>query len=131
MKLPSPYISLLRVSPDRIIIPPPEERIDVVSLPKAILFVLAEWSGASQLSFRVLNEVLGEFPDSSENPPIYVLDADNTATQEFLKSVGQRANGYGETFWILKGAIIGSLSSCTEKLKDTMRELTRRLLNEC
>jgi len=60
MNLPAEYLPLLRIPVEQIIELPNDEIIKISSIQHGIPFVFAEWSGAAQKSFRVLNDVLAQ-----------------------------------------------------------------------
>lgn len=127
MQLSHAYLRVMRVPPGQLIALSADDTLDVASMRAAVLFVLAEWSGASQLSFRALNEVLAEMPDVTKAISLYIIDTGSAAAREFMKEAGDVPAGSGETYWIRKGTIVGRLASCTEAAKDTIRQLTRTL----
>lgn len=118
--------------PDRCYIPVLADGLDWRSLETAIVFVMARWSGASQLAFRALNTTLGALPESAAIC-VFIIDIDSHAAQAFFADVaeipGEIRGGYGETYWIKRGRIIARLSNYAEPDDlHALRANTSRLL---
>lgn len=81
-------------------------------LERGVLFVMASWSGASQVSFRTLNAALANCPEATDIR-IYIFDTDTKTADRLFASmspIGEVRRGYGETFWIKQGQIDNSLA---------------------
>src|SRR5271165_6094972 len=117
---------MLRIPEDRLVFLSGAEEIDVSQLQDAILFVMAKWSGASQLSFRALNTVLAEMP-STAAWRLHIADTDKVPTQKFMERAGDIPSGYGETYWLKVGYIVVKLIAFKGVPASTMRDLTNQL----
>lgn len=129
MDLPNSYRRLVKIDEGNIGIIPDNGFSDISILGRSILFVLARWSGASQLSFRALNDVLHTIHGSS-NLRIWISDIDNESTQRFMEKMGDVPTGSGETYWIKDGQVIGKLNSCRDVDKASIEEQVHHLLEE-
>lgn len=125
MKLSETYRKLLRI-PEANVVLLPDEPIRVASLNNGVVFVLAVWAGASQLSFRTLNEVLTETPDHS-SVTLYVANTDYETTEAFIRQQGDVPNGNGETYWIKNGQVVAKLPSCHTR-HDVLRQFMQQLI---
>jgi hypothetical protein len=82
MKLPKAYRRLLRV-PEESLVLLDDKSIEIAGIESCILFLLAKWSVASQLSFGALNAVLGDL-SSLSNLKLFIADTDSESTQTFM-----------------------------------------------
>ena len=71
----------------------------------SILFVLATWSGQSLAAFGKLTARLAS---ESDIPKVLVCDIDRLSPEITLQLGNLR--GVGETFWINKGRIVGTVT---------------------
>jgi len=93
---------------------------------KGIVFILAKWSGQSQLAFRTLNKALAQ-TEGLEDLPLYVADTDSVMTQEFLSQIGETPSGGGETYWVIGGRIQHKLRGYTDKDVSSLLSFTKEL----
>lgn len=75
-----------------------------------ILFVLATWSGQASGALACLTSKLAELDD----PPV-VWVCDNDRVPPILKQHLGELHGYGETFWIQAGEVVGSLTNYAQE----------------
>jgi hypothetical protein len=128
MRLPNAYQSCLAIDQDRLALLPSEEAINLSSMKRGILFILAKWSGASQLAFRALNKALASLPEL-DGLCLYVADTDSEKTQELFSFLGDVPAGAGETYWLLEGKVQQKLSAYKEESVPVLREYTRNILH--
>jgi hypothetical protein len=127
MRLPNVYQGCLSIGEQRLVLLPSEEAIDVRSIKRGILFILAKWSGASQLAFRALNKALASLPEL-DGLYLYVADTDSYKTQELLAELGDVPAGAGETYWLVEGQVQRKLSGYKEEALCVLREYTLHIL---
>lgn len=118
MTLPNAYRRELKVPEERVALLLGDAPIDVTAVKRGVLFVLARWSGASQLSFRALNALLA---DAAEDLEICLLvaDTDTPSAQQFMQQQGDVPSGNGETYWIKDGLVLGKLETINQANKKT------------
>ena len=104
MRLPKAYQASLSIDESRLVFLPDADASSVRSIKRGILFILAKWSGASQLAFRALNKALASFPDL-DGLFLYVADADGDRTEELVSALGDVPGGAGETYWLVEGQV--------------------------
>ena len=98
--IPQSYTRMMTLPHDRYI--EADDSFDLTTIRYGIVFVSAVWSGASQLSFRKLNQCLAPY-HSRDNVAVYIIDTESiTAERLFAQTSGPRG-GYGETFFFRKG----------------------------
>jgi hypothetical protein len=129
MDLPEAYYRALRIAEDRVVILPCEEEIDVSAVPEGVVFVLAKWSVASQLSFRELNAALAEAPELS-TLKLLIADTDCEATQRFMEELGDVPSGSGETYWIKGGVVLSRILARSKEQGQAMRQHARRVVGD-
>jgi hypothetical protein len=125
--LPNAYRVILSIPDQKLVLLPSDEAIDIASIKRGILFILAKWSGASQLAFRALNKALASLPEL-DGLYLYVADTDCEKTQQFFLELGDNPAGAGETYWVLEGRIRRKLSGYTEESLSTVRDNTLLIL---
>lgn len=128
MELPNTYRCQLQFREERAVLLPEEKPIDITSINQGILFVLAKWSGSSQISFRTLNAALAEFKNLSDLK-LFIADTDSKMTEKFFEQIGEIPSGDGETYWIKDGTIIARGRKFEEIQKQLILENTNRLLS--
>ncbi len=120
----------LCIEEQRLILLPNEEAINICSIKQGILFILAKWSGASQLAFLALSKALVSLP-ALDGLYLYVADTDSENTQTLLSELGYGPAGAGETYWLLEGQIQhkvwATLSSRCRYFKTTPSTSYRRV----
>ena len=94
---------------------------------KAIVFVMARWSGASQLAFRPLAKVLSTVSDL-DDVVIFIADTDHANTEDFFAQVGDHPGGAGETYWVLAGRVVNKLAAHNEDSLRLVRKYTEELI---
>lgn len=127
MKLPRGYKEFGLVEDSRLVLQPTGAPVDVGSIKRGIIFVLAKWSGASQLAFRGLNEALASIPDLGDMR-LYVIDADDEVTRQLVSSLGDVSHGCGETYWIRDGKVVGKLLRYATDSLPIITEHTKQVL---
>jgi hypothetical protein len=127
MRLPSAYQSCLSIEERRLVLLPSKESINICSIKQGVLFILARWSGASQLAFRAVNKALASLPDL-DGLYLYIADNDSENTQELLSELGDVPAGAGETYWLLDGQVQHKLSGYNEESVSVLREYTQHIL---
>jgi hypothetical protein len=127
MGLSPTYSRLLQVPEHRIVILPPGEPIGVAGLKTGIIFIVAKWSGASQIAFRTLNAVLAEIADLHDLK-LYVADTDEEPAEQFIIQSGMIPSGGGETFWVKDGVLVAEMANYNDQKKSTLREHTLNVL---
>jgi hypothetical protein len=127
MRLPNAYQSCLSIEEQRVVLVPSEEAIDIRAIKRGILFILARWSGASQLAFRTLNKALSSLP-KLDDLSLYIMDTDSDYTQELLFKLGDVPAGAGETYWLVEGQIQHKLSGYKEEAFSVLRDYTQHIL---
>ncbi len=127
MRLPNAYQSCLSIEEQRLVLLPNEEPIDIRSIKRGILFILARWSGPSQLAFRTLNKVLSSLPEL-DGLYLYIADTDSDKTQELLSELGDIPAGAGETYWLVEGQVQRKLSGYKEEAFSILRDYTQHIL---
>lgn len=127
MDLSLTYRRLVQVPEERLVIVPLGTSIAATELKVAIVFVLANWSGASQVAFRALNNALSRHSDL-QDLKLYVADTDDERTEEFIIRNGDIPSGNGETYWIKGGAVIAKMVKYDESQQPTLHEYTERVL---
>jgi|SRR5579884_1970321 len=127
MRLPNAYQSCLSIEEQRLVLLPREEPINIRSVKRGILFILAKWSGASQLAFRALNKALASLPEL-DGLYLYVADTDSEKTQELLSDLGDIPAGAGETYWLVEGQVQRKLSGYQDESLPVLREYTQHIL---
>lgn len=126
MSLPEAYRRHMTIAPDRLVLIGPDESVPLCSMEKGIVFILATWSGQSQLAFRALNKALAQ-TEGLGDLPIYVADTDDAKTQEFLSQIGETPSGGGETYWVAGGQIQHKLRGYTDKDLSSLLSFTQEL----
>ena len=127
MKLPGSYQACLAVAEQRLTVLPPDEALDFGRVGFGILFIMAKWSGGSQLAFRALNKALASMPDLN-GLRLHVADIDGANVENLFSTVGAVPAGTGETFWIAKGQIVHQLAGYGDAQVATIQEYTRNIL---
>ena len=127
MRLPNAYQGCISIEEQRLVLLPSEEVIDIRSIKRGILFILARWSGASQLAFRALNKALASLPEL-DGLYLYIADTDSDKTQELLSELGDVPAGAGETYWLVGGQVQRKLSGYKEEAVSILRDYTRHIL---
>jgi hypothetical protein len=127
MKLPNAYQGCLSIEEQRLVLLSSEEAIDIRSIKRGILFILAKWSGASQLAFRALNKALASLPEL-DGLYLYIADTDSDKTQELLSELGDAPAGAGETYWLVEGQVQRKLSGYREEALSMLRDYTQHIL---
>ena len=127
MKLPNAYQERLSIEQNRLVLLPTEELIDIRSIQRGILFILAKWSVASQLSFRALNKALASLP-KLDDLNLYIADTDSQKTEELITSLGDVPGGAGETYWLLDGQVLHQLRGYNEESLSLIQDYTKRIL---
>ena len=128
MSLPSAYQDCLCIDKRRLVVLPSDEAINIRSINRGILFILAKWSGASQLAFRALNKALTSLPEL-DGLLLYVADTDSDETQQLLSDLGDVPPGAGETYWLLEGRIEHKLSGYKEPSLPLLRDYAEHILH--
>lgn len=77
----------------------------IAGLDRAIVFVMAYWSGPSAGALGLLAKVLS---DIEPRPRLLVCDIDEIPASDV--SIFGRLGGWGETFWVREGRIVASES---------------------
>jgi hypothetical protein len=126
MSLPEAYRRHMTITPDRLVLVGPNESVPLGLMKKGIVFILARWSGQSQLAFRALNKALAQ-TEGLEDLPLYVADTDGEKTQEFLSQIGETPSGGGETYWVVGGRIRHKLRGYTDKNLSSLLTFTKEL----
>jgi|ERR1700722_17955602 len=126
MSLPEAYRRHMTIAPDRLVLIGPDESVPLPSMEKGIIFILARWSGQSQLAFRALNKALVQ-TEGLGDLPVYVADTDSTKTQEFLSQIWETPSGGGETYWVVGGRIQHQLMGYTDKDLSSLLNFTKEL----
>ena len=127
MRLPDTYQRCLVIDEQRLVLLSSEEAINIRSIKRGILFILAKWSGASQLAFRAINKALASFRDL-DGVYLYIADADSEKVQEFLTDLGDVPAGAGETYWLLEGQVHQKFSGYREESLSVLRDYTQQIL---
>lgn len=91
----------------------PEDRVracrdlDLAGLERAIVIVVAGWSGQALSALRDLSALLaGEFPTASV--PLLVCDAE-AVPPPVARALVEPAHGRGETLWVCGGQVVAIL----------------------
>jgi hypothetical protein len=127
MTLPNAYQRCLAIEEQRLVLLPSEEAIEFRSIKRGILFILARWSGASQLAFRTLNKALASLSEL-DGLYLYIADTDSDKIQEFLTTLGDVPAGAGETYWLADGQVQHKLSGYKEEAISVIRDYTQHIL---
>jgi hypothetical protein len=127
IKLPSTYESYLFIEKGRLILLPDEGIKSARSIKRGVLFILAKWSGASQLAFRALNMALASFSDL-DDLYLYVADTDSQETEELVAPLGDVLAGAGESYWFLEGEVKYKISAYKEDSLAILQDYTQRIL---
>ncbi len=127
MGLPEAYGACLLIEERRLILIPKEETVSIRSIKRGILFILARWSGASQLAFRALNKALASLSDL-DGLHLYIADIDSDKTQELVSTLGDVLAGTGETYWLHEGEVHHKLSAYREEALSILRDYTEQTL---
>jgi hypothetical protein len=127
MCLPTAYLNWLPVHCENFVRVPDEDLLQVDRVSRGIVFVLARWSGASQLSFRTLTSVLNQIPGAA-SIQVLILDSDSLAAERFRESVGEVPSGRGETYWIRGGRVVAKVHTCDDATRDSIRSHTEAML---
>ncbi len=103
------------------------ERIDagfIAALQGAIVFLNSPWSIQSRTAERALLKALSR--NDRRKVKLYIVeDGGAELGIEFFQ--GMAFGGYGETFWVRNGVIVGKMSNFTENDSEKLIELTRRI----
>jgi len=126
MNLPDAYRRHVIIAPERLVLVGPGESVPLCSMESGIVFILAKWSGQSQLAFRALNKALAQ-TEGLADLPVYVADTDSAMTQEFLSRIGETPSGGGETYWVVGGRIQHKLRGYTDKDLSSLLSFTKEL----
>jgi hypothetical protein len=127
MRLPSAYQACLSIDERRLVLHPHEEAVSITSIKSGILFILAKWSGASQVAFRALNKALASSPHL-DDLRLHVVDADSTHTEELFSVLGDVPAGAGETYWLLEGQVQHKLSGYDDSAVSVIQDYTHHIL---
>jgi hypothetical protein len=127
MQLSVTYQKLLSVPEQRLTMIQDVKSLNINSIDRGILFVMAKWSAASQVAFRALNKSLSSFPDLGDLR-LYIVDTDDDQIKDFFTAINDVPAGKGETYWILKGKILHRLSGYHEESVPALQRNTRETL---
>ncbi len=126
MSLPETFRRHITIPPDQLVLVEPGESVPLCSMERGIVFILAKWSGQSQLAFRALNKALAQ-TEGFADLPVYIADTDSAMTQEFLAQIGETPSGGGETYWVVGGRIQHKLRGYTDKDLSSLVTFTKEL----
>jgi hypothetical protein len=120
------YRDLLAIAADRVVMIGEDEEISPALIKNGIVFIVAVWSGASQIAFRTLNKALAKL-ESESCPRVYVANTDNESAQRFLREQKVNPAGKGETFWIKEGKVVSHYAGYRDDL-EVVERLSRNVL---
>jgi len=126
MKLPIEYERHLQIPSEQVVCLPEDTKLEPSSIETGVLFVLAKWAGASQLSFRALNDVFKASPHV-RSIRLHVASSDNDNTQAFMQRAGDSPGGYGEAYWIRDGVVQAKVRTCGPENESALKEYTDAL----
>ncbi|MBS0260474.1 MAG: hypothetical protein JSS02_00850 [Planctomycetes bacterium] len=114
--------------PGQVVVLPTDAPIDVGKITRAIVFVVATWSVPSRISCQALETALSQLP-SLGDIVLYLANTESEATIEFIRANGSFPSGAGETYWILRGAVLGKMHAYREQDIPELIRRTEQLLN--
>jgi hypothetical protein len=104
-----------------------DKGLNLSTIPKGILFLMALWSGGARQAFQCLKQVLAKA--KLDDLRVYVLDVDGMSLEFCQRELSKfQLGGWGETFWIRDGKIKRSLLKYTSDHANVVEEYTRDLL---
>jgi hypothetical protein len=95
-------------------------QLELATIPQAVLFIFATWSGAAVVSFRLLCDALAKSPGTRF--PIIVVSADGFDSDAFKRAFGELPQGKGEAFWIKRGQVVFRDHGYTNETSETLQE---------
>mgnify|MGYP002624859402 CR=1 FL=1 len=127
----NPYLKSVDIAvrgmKNRVLYIPDASTQTIAEIPYGLLFVMAWWSGPSQLSLRSLRETLCEL-DPLGFLTLVIGDIDQIAHADIPKMFGENVlHGCGETVWVEEGEAV-SIACRGIPTPTTMRENTRKLV---
>jgi hypothetical protein len=122
------YLPFRDFGPGQFVVLPADAPFDVGKMTRAIVFVVATWSAPSRRSWQALAAALSLF-SSLGDMVLYLADTESEATKQFIWANGGFLSGAGETYWILRGAVLGKMHAYREKDIPELIRRTKQLLN--
>jgi hypothetical protein len=103
---------------------------ELSAIKKGILFIHAPWSEASVRSLVTLASTLASLP--GPRLPLYIADIASWSPLLGMESfAGMLCGGFGETFWMKDGQVVGKMSAYGEVDKPKLLQQTRNLDDNC
>jgi hypothetical protein len=125
--IPTPFRKAITFEDRNILAIGESDKVNVSDIKRGILFVIAAWSGSSQLAFRALCKMI-ESHDPARNLLLILANIEAASVAEFVASQGDVPQGNGETFWILNGSVIAKENNYTEKDARNAERFTKDLV---
>jgi hypothetical protein len=80
---------------------------DLSKVEMGVVFLLAPWSGVAQLVLKEFSELIRNL--KPENVQLIILNLEAMQPDEMKHLFGDVQHGYGETFFVNKGNIVGKV----------------------
>lgn len=96
--------------------------LNIKSLEKGVIFLYCSWGPTSHILRYFVSQL-------NQKVPLYIFDIDEEKFVEFKKENKIITHGFGETFWVKNGVIIGSILKHTAETKKEVDILNSVLLS--